>query len=49
MMGEFCEFVDVAFHAADKSLKLREHFVYVGGNFGHGARQNIEVVVAIHF
>src|SRR2546423_1354148 len=48
MMSEFGEFVDVAFDAPDKALELREDLVYVGGNFRHGARENVDVVVAVH-
>ena len=48
MVREFGEFVDVAFDSADVAFELREDFVDVGGNFGHRAREDVEVVVAIH-
>src|SRR4029077_14447371 len=43
------EFIDIPAYAADKSSELRKHFGNIGGNFGQRARENIEVVVAIHF
>ena len=49
VVREFCELVDIAFDASDEPAELREDFVYVGGNFRHGARQDVHVVVAIHF
>ena len=49
MVRQLSELVDVAFDASDVALQLREHFVHVSGDFRHGARQNIEVVVAVHF
>ena len=49
MVSELGEFIDVPAHAADKSTELRKHFRNVGGNFGQRARENIEVIVAIHF
>ena len=48
VVRELGEFVDVAFDASDVALELREDFVDVGGNFGHRAREDVEVVVAIH-
>ena len=47
-MSELGEFVDVAFDATDVALQLRQDFVDVGGNFRHGAREDVEIVVAIH-
>ena len=49
VVGELGELVDVAFDAIDVALELREDFVDVGGNFGHGAGEDVEIVVAIHF
>ena len=49
MVGEFGEFVDVTFDAADEARELGEYFVDVGGDFRHGTGQNVEVVVAVHF
>src|SRR5882724_1859087 len=49
MVSEFGEFVDIAFDAPDEAAHLGEDFVYVGGNLGHGARENVNVVVTIHF
>src|SRR5579863_4051379 len=48
-MREFRELVDVAFDTTDKSFELRKHFVYVGGDFRHRTRKDIEIVVAVHF
>ena len=48
VVRELGEFVDVAFDAADVAFELRQHFVDVGGNFGHGAGEDVEIVVAIH-
>src|SRR5215831_32101 len=49
VVRELCKFVDIAFNSANETAKLREHFVDVSGDFGHGARQDIDVVVAVHF
>ena len=49
MVSEFGELVDVAFDSSDEAAHLREDFVYVGRNFGHGARKDVDVVVTIHF
>ena len=49
MVSEFGEFVDIAFDAPDEAAHLREDFVYVGGNLRHGTRENVDVVVTIHF
>src|SRR5262245_15257016 len=49
VVGKLCKFVDVAFDAANEAAELRKNLVDVGGNFGHGARQDVDVVVAIHF
>src|SRR5260370_9541022 len=48
-MRELGELVDVALDAPDVAFQLGQNFVYVGGNFRHGARKNINVVVAVHF
>src|SRR6266852_2388777 len=48
-MRELGELVDVAFDAADETFELGQDFVDVRGNFRHGAGENVEVVVAIHF
>src|SRR5258708_12381559 len=48
-MRELGELVDVAFDAPDVAFELRQNLVDVGGNFRHGARKNIEIVVAVHF
>ena len=47
-MRQFGEFVDVAIHAADKTIKLRQDFRDIGGNFSQRARENIEIVIAVH-
>src|SRR5215472_6842318 len=49
MVRELGEFVDVAFDAVNVVFQLCEDFVDIGGNFGHGTRKDVEVVVAIHF
>ena len=49
MMRQLREFVDIAFDAPDKPFQLREYLVDVRRDLGHRPRQNIEVVVAIHF
>src|SRR5215472_6531459 len=43
MVCEFGEFVDVAFDAVNVVFQLREDFVDIGGNFGHGTRKDVEV------
>ena len=48
-MSEFGELVDVALDAPDETLQLREDFIHVGGDFGHGSGENVEIVVTIHF
>ena len=42
------ELVDVAIHTTNKAIELREHFGDVGGNFGQRAREDVEIVIAIH-
>src|SRR5580704_755524 len=49
MVAELGELIDVASHSPDKSSELRKHFRNIGGNFGQRARENIEIIVAIHF
>src|ERR1700730_1043437 len=49
MVSELGELIDVASHPADKSSELRKHFRNIGGNFSQRARENVEVIVAIHF
>ena len=49
MVSEFGEFVDIAFDAPDEAAHLGEDFVYVSGNFCHRTRENVDVVVTIHF
>jgi hypothetical protein len=48
MVGQLRKFVDVAFYAAYKAFQLRQYFVHVGGDFRHGPRQDVEVVVPVH-
>lgn len=48
MVGELGELVDVALDAVGVALELREDLVDVGGNFGHRAGEDVEIVVAIH-
>ena len=48
VMSELGEFVDVTFDAIDVALELGQDFVDVGGDFRHGAREDGEIVVAIH-
>src|SRR5207248_1833630 len=48
-MRELGEFVDVSFDAPDEAFELREDFIDVRGNFRHGAREDVDVVVAVHF
>ena len=48
VMSELGEFVDVAFNATDVSLELCQDFVDIGGDFRHRAREDGEIVVAIH-
>ena len=49
VVGELGEFIDIGIDAAHETFELSEHFSDVRGNFGEGARQNVEVVVTIHF
>src|SRR5271167_5263607 len=49
MVGKFCELVDVAFNAPDETFELRQDFVHIRGDFRHGPRKNIEIIVAVHF
>ena len=49
VVRELREFIDVGIHAAHEAFELREDFGDVRGNFGERARQNVEIVVAIHF
>ena len=47
-MRQLGELVDIAVDAAHEAIQLGEHFRDVGGNFRERAREDAEVVVAIH-
>ena len=49
VVSELGEFVDVRIHAAHEAFELGQDNVHVRGNFSERARENVEVVVAIHF
>ena len=47
-VGQLGELVNVGIHAADETIELGENFGDVGGNFRQRAREDAEIVVAIH-
>ena len=49
VVRELGEFIDVGIDAAHEAFELGQDFVDVRGNFGQRARQDVEIVVAIHF
>ena len=42
------ELIDVGINAAYESVKLRENFCYISGDFRQRARKNVVIIIAIH-
>jgi hypothetical protein len=48
-MRQLGELVNIAIHAPNEPVKLCEHFCDICGNFRQRSREDIEIVIAVHF